>query len=241
MHYYDGVSNASTKFRSPRFGRERLQSGLSIPRHRHKLGYIAVVLSGGYQEAGLAGRFNLKAGDVVVHRAFDTHLNRVCGRGAQVLNLPLPAGRAFSSVFTVNDPEAIARTAELDPHGAARELTPSGQVTAADDWPDHLASAMVNGPERRLSLWANANGFAPETLSRVFRRVYGITPARFRTEAKAYRALTLIDESDDPLAEIAAECGFADQPHLTRAVVQLTGLPPGYWRRRSILFKTGGI
>jgi AraC-like DNA-binding protein len=50
----------------------------------------------------------------------------------------------------------------------------------------------------------------------------------------------MIQESDTSLAAIAAECGFADQPHLTRAVASLTGCPPGFWRRRSIPFKTDG-
>ena len=35
---------------------------------------------------------------------------------------------------------------------------------------------------------------------------------------------------EKPLAEIAAETGFADQPHMTRAITALTGAPPRAWR-----------
>lgn len=230
-----------TEFRSPHFGRERLEPRLSIPRHRHRHGYVAVVLSGGYQEAGLAGRFDLKAGDVVVHRAFDAHLDHVGQVGAEVLNLPLPRRARLPAVFRIDHLDAIVRTAERDPHAAALALAPIEEVSTADDWPDHLASAVTKFPGQELGSWAEAKDLAAGTLSRGFRKIYGITPARFRAETRAYQALHLIHESDTPLAAIAAECGFADQPHLTRAIVQLTGHPPGFWRRRSNLFKTGPV
>ena len=35
----------------------------------------------------------------------------------------------------------------------------------------------------------------------------------------------------EPLAEIAAACGFADQSHFSRVFTQHLGLPPGRWRR----------
>jgi len=199
-----------------------------------------VVLSGGYQEAGLAGRFDLTAGDVAVHREFDAHLDHVRARGAEILNLPLPLGTALPAVFRIADPDAIARFAESDPLGAAMSLVPVSGAIPANDWPDELAGDLNLNSEPRLRSWAHANGLAPETLSRRFRMAYGVTPAAFRAEARAHRAFALIRGSDAPLASIAVDCGFADQPHLTRAIVHLTGQPPGFWRRTSIPFKTGG-
>jgi hypothetical protein len=38
-----------------------------MPRHRHLQRYAAIVLSGGYVEAGDAGRMRVRAGDVLVH------------------------------------------------------------------------------------------------------------------------------------------------------------------------------
>ena len=229
---------STSEFRPPFVGREKLEPGISIPRHRHEHGYVAVVLSGRYQEAGFGGRFHLEAGDVVVHRAFDAHLDQVSQTGAEVLNLPLPRDIDLPNVFAIYDPDAVARSAESDPDAASRALTPSGQVKAEDDWPDQLAAAVAATGEQTLRSWAEVEGLAAETLSRGFRRAYGITPARFRAEMKTQKALGLILETSLPLAEIAAECGFADQPHLTRAIVRLTGLSPGTWRRRSIPFKT---
>lgn len=235
-------ANAATMWNTAEFrlassGREKLGPRVSIPRHRHRHGYIAVVLSGNYQEAGLAGRFGLQAGDVVVHHAFDAHLNHVSTSGAEVLNLPLPQDAVLPAAFTIADADAIVRLAERDPMAAAQALEPLATVSVAEDWADTLALAIAADSDCRLGSWAERHGFAAETLSRGFRRAYGLTPARFRSEMRAHQAMRLIVESTMPLAAIAADCGFADQPHLTRAIVQLTGRPAGYWRR-SIPFKT---
>jgi AraC-like DNA-binding protein len=196
-----------------------------------------VVLSGGYQEAGLTGRFDLTAGDVVVHREFDAHLDHVREQGAEILNLPLPSGTALPAAFRIADPEVIVRLAERDPFAAAMSLVPTSGLVPANDWPDELASDLNRDSEQRLHFWAHTKGLAPETLSRRFRAAYGVTPAAFRAEARAHRAFELLCNGDAPLASIAADCGFADQPHLTRAIVRLTGHPPGFWRRGSIPFK----
>jgi AraC-like DNA-binding protein len=227
----------SLDFRKAHFGREKLGPGLSIARHRHRQGYIAVIISGGYQEAGLGGRFNLQAGDVVVHRAFDAHLDRVNGVGAEVINLPLPAA-SLPPVFRIEDPDAIARLAEHDPAAAALSITPAGVTTRMADWPDDLALCLKEAPDQELREWASERGLAPETLSRGFLKAYGVTPMRYRAELKAVRAISMIEETDFALSEIGFAAGFADQSHLTRSIVSLTGRPPGAWRRKSIQFKT---
>jgi AraC-like DNA-binding protein len=104
-------------------------------------------------------------------------------------------------------------------------------VAAASDWPDRLAADLVKRPDQRLGLWADRAGLAAETLSRGFCSAYGVTPARFRAEARARRAIMMIERDQLGLATIAADCGYADQPHLNRAIVELTGWPPGLWRR----------
>jgi AraC family transcriptional regulator len=44
-------------------------------------------------------------------------------------------------------------------------------------------------------------------------------------------ARQLLRESALPLADIAVQCGFADQSHFTRVFSGRTGLSPGRWRR----------
>lgn len=208
-----------------------------LPRHRHAEGYVAVVLAGAYEEAGDAGRRRLAPGDVVVHGAWEAHLNS-SRRGAQVLNLPLPAGR-LAAFGRVDDVDGLVRTATRDPRAAAEQLseTFAPAPTELPDWPDRLAAALAAGDAAGLALWAETFGVSPERLSRGFGQVFGVSPKRFRAEARARAALASLSVTATPLAELALAHGFADQAHMTRAVRALSGLPPGGWRRSSP-FKT---
>ena len=218
-------------------GRECWDGHHSIPRHRHDRAYVAVVLSGGYEECGSRGRFRVEPGDVLLHAPFDAHLNRFPRRGAQILNLA--ADLPGMALGRVTDPDAIARAAERDP-GEARAALRAQLRTAeprAEDWPDLLARDLIADPGCRLDAWAARHGLAAETVSRGFGRVFGITPASFRQEARARRAFSLITSSNAALAAVAAAAGFADQAHMCRGLRTLTGLPPSAWRR-SNPFKT---
>ena len=92
-----------------------------ISRHAHKRAYAALVLSGCYEEAGDSGRHRMQAGNVLLHEAFEAHLDRISTLGAVVLNVPLPAQYAFRpGIGRVEDPDAIVRLVEKsDLHVAA--------------------------------------------------------------------------------------------------------------------------
>jgi AraC-like DNA-binding protein len=220
-------------------GRESWGARHCIPRHTHDRAYAAIVLSGGYEECGNHGRFRAVTGDVLLHDAFDAHLDRFQCSGAQLLNLVVPySARGFCS-GRVGDPDVIARAAERDPVAAGMALREQLRENhcAPVDWPDILARDLAANPDRRLDDWASEHGLAAETVSRGFRKVFGLTPASFRAEVRARRGFALIRGSDEPLAIIAAAAGFADQAHLSRSTRALTGRSPGFWRR-SNLFKT---
>lgn len=86
-----------------------------LERHQHTNGYLAVVVSGGYEEAGDRGRFRVQAGDVICHEAFEAHLNRYNSVGADLIVLPAPTTAEFpSAVGAVRDADAIVRLAEKD-------------------------------------------------------------------------------------------------------------------------------
>lgn len=207
----------------------------AAPRHRHAGAYAAVVLAGGYAEAGDGGRRSTLAGEVVLHGGFEAHANRIGPKGAQVLNLPLPdAWEPPAAFMRLADPDALVRLAERDKAAAARLLIDSLIPCPAEpgDWPDRLAGL----PEGRLGEWARAEGLAAATVSRGFRQVFGVSPSRYRAEARARAAWRGALSTRRPLADLALDLGFADQAHMTRAVVALTGAPPGWWR--SNRFKT---
>ncbi len=68
--------------------------------------------------------------------------------------------------------------------------------------------------------------------ARTFKQSEGTTPHEFGLERRLARARELLTTTDLPLSEIALEVGFADQSHLARRFRQMTGVPPGQFRRR---------
>ncbi|MBO0684450.1 MAG: AraC family transcriptional regulator [Candidatus Dormibacteraeota bacterium] len=92
---------------------------------------------------------------------------------------------------------------------------------------DHLAAhAQELTPASRLEAIAGTDRF---TIARHFRRAFGISPDRYRTLRRLALARTAIEDGL-PLAEAAADAGFADQSHLTRQFKRAYGLTPGSWR-----------
>lgn len=209
---------------------QRLDPG-AWPRHRHRTAYAAVVLSGGYLEAGGAGRWRAGAGDVLAHPAFDAHHNVLTGP-AWVLNVPLPLTADLPPVFRVTDLDEVERAFRRDPRAAARLLIPARtRAPLVEDWPDLLAAAVDADPALSIGGWARAQGLAPAVVSRGFRAAFGVAPAAFRAERRARAAWRDLTSTATPLAAIAHDRGFADQAHLSRAVRALTGASPREWRQ----------
>lgn len=221
-------------------GREHWPGNEELPRHRHLAGYACLILRGGFEEAGDRGHFRTSPGDVVFHRPFEAHLDRISSRGAQAINFRLDgwSGHAMSLAVAA-DPDRIARLAERNVAEAREALLACVQLKAGDDpddWPDRLAHSLRENPTVNLTQWAERCGIAPATLSRGFRRVYQISPNGFRAQMRAHRAWRCIVEKQISLSAIAQESGFSDQAHMTRAVGALTGHTPGQWR---LLTSTG--
>jgi AraC-like DNA-binding protein len=219
---------------------QRIQRS-ALLRHLHRKPYAALVLSGSYEEAGDLGRVRVCAGDVVLHEAFEAHLDRFPRGGAAVLNLPLPASYRFEpGLASVEDPDALVHSAERDVALAAAWLvgTARPRVPECLEWPDELAAELLRAPSLSLSTWCHAKGLRPWSLTRGFSQVFGVSPSAFRARSRTRRALRCLRQTDEPLSDVAARLGFADQSHLTRSVTAMTGLPPQAWRRAANGFKT---
>lgn len=73
---------------------------------------------------------------------------------------------------------------------------------------------------------ADGLGWTDRTLHRRCLAAFGYGPAVLRRVLRFRRATALLHRGV-PLAAVAAEAGYADQPHLTREVTALAGAPPG--------------
>jgi AraC-like DNA-binding protein len=228
---------AQANLRSIRPGRERIPAFHAAPRHRHREAYALVAVRGAFDQASYAGRVTARAGQLIVQPTLDCHANLTGAGGAEILRLPWAREEGLGGLYDLDDLDALVRLAERDPEEAGRQAAAELAAKAPrpprlDCWSDALARDLANGAVSRLADWAERRGLAPDTLPRGFARLYGTTPARFRHELKVRRAWLAVTGGGAPLAGIAAEAGFADQPHMTREIRRLTGASPGHWRLR---------
>lgn len=207
-----------------------------LPRHCHREGYVALVLAGDYLEAGVGARVRAGPGALLAHAAWDAHQNAFAGRDVQVLNLPIPRGAA-AMVGQVDDVDAVVRLAERDPAAAAALALRTARAREAlhcRDWPDLLAADIAAGRVASFESWADAHGLRPQSVSRGFRKAFGVSPKRYRRELQVARAAARLPDWEGSVADLAFAAGFADQAHLTRGITALTGQPPGRWRVKSV-------
>jgi len=78
---------------------------------------------------------------------------------------------------------------------------------------------------------AREAGVHPVHLARVFRRHVGMSLGTYVRGLRLERAAVRLTASEDPISDIAVECGFVDQSHFTRAFHNRTGITPHRYRR----------
>ena len=221
------------EFRSVVPGVETL-NGLSMPRHHHDDGYATIVLAGSFTEVSFAGRMHAEPGHALLHGRFDCHLDRSSTRRFQILRLPWRLDM-MEGQFAVQDPDALARLAEIDPERASVQLHRELRAIPARDryWVDDLADDLRAGSNVQLQAWAERRGLRPDTVSYVFHREFGVYPKRFRLECRTRLAWREIVTTACSLTDIAFKSGFSDLAHLSRSIHILTGRPPRDWRARA--------
>ena len=84
--------------------------------------------------------------------------------------------------------------------------------------------------EENISLadLAKAANLSPFHLSRVFTARTGLPPHEYQTARRIRHAKRML-EAGEPAAQVAVDCGFADQSHLSRAFKRIMGMTPGQY------------
>ena len=229
-----------------------------IPEHVHDAAYLCLVVSGSFHERSGRGEDEVVAGSVVLHRPGERHADRFGARPTSCLNVGFaPAwferedwlareGPARHATPGAVGPLAQRLAHEFEARDEASELAIEGltlELLAFFVRDEHRAERRPPGwmaatierlrDEERTSLaeLARAALVHPSTLARSFRRFQGCSLGEFRRRWRLARAIEDLRASDQPLAEIAARAGFADQSHLTRALRAATGFTPAAYRR----------
>jgi len=143
-----------------------------------------------------------------------------------------PGLRLFSSFKNQSADSLMLEANVFELLGAITRLDPSPEKTPPR-WLQRVKDrlhAEFCGRLRMRDL-AHEAGVHPVHLARAFRKFEKRTPGEYQQHLQIRAACELLGKPEWPLAEIAAECGFADQSHFTRTFRRMAATTPLRFRQ----------
>jgi transcriptional regulator GlxA family with amidase domain len=118
---------------------------------------------------------------------------------------------------------------------SAEELLDERQATGVPSWLRELHARATSDITSftRVAALAKHAGVSREHLTRSFRRCYGTSVTSFLRVTRLVHAYDRVKASAAPLAAVAADCGFADQSHMTRLFITHFGASPAALRAQT--------
>ncbi|NLU83906.1 AraC family transcriptional regulator [Rhodococcus sp. HNM0569] len=116
-----------------------------------------------------------------------------------------------------------------------RRLRALGEHTAPDRSLRHAWHRLVSDGNARVGAVAAEIGWSRRRLAAAFGAEFGVTPkdaGRLGRFARSHRMLKATGVPD--LADVAVQCGFYDQAHMTREWNAFAGTTPARWRRDEV-------
>ena len=101
-------------------------------------------------------------------------------------------------------------------------------------WQERRAREILRANIKRgaaLKEVARECGLSVGHFSHAFRRTLGVAPHKWLIEQRVVLSKEKLRDDGLSLSDVAMECGFSDQSHLTRVFRQTVGVSPGAWRR----------
>ena len=239
-----------------------------IPHHSHEWPYFTLVLAGHYNEGDAHGTHELHPFTAIFNPDDCRHWGAVGAGGARMFTVEIrPEQLTWCAVrlpdTPVHDPGSPGVVLKMlrlyhefrsGPHMEPLEaeslvcemVAAAARYTAADrdDAPgwwariEELLHARCTQPLRIAELAAEA-GVHPVHLARVFRRKTGMTPGESLQAYRVRKACFQLLSRERSLVDVAMDCGFADQSHMTRLFRRYIGLTPAAFRSHSAQKKSG--
>ena len=222
-----------------------------------ELPYLAIVLDGALTKVFRHRTMHLEGGCALTMAAGAGHSARFGPEGARIAIVKVNGasngisrsldrvgelrGRGFGWLGRRLASELRARdsAAPLAAEGLALELV-AAVSRDADDRPLRQSPAWLRSAEGllrtrlgdRIGLGelAEAVGVHPAHLARSFRARHGVSVGEYGRRLRLDWAAAEVAGSDRPIAQIAAEAGFADQSHFTRLFKRYVGTTPAKFR-----------
>lgn len=222
----------------------RYAPGLRQRAHTHDHPHVSLMLAGGFEEEAGRTEVHFCAGRLALRPEGMRHAGTFSRRGALILACAFPAYataidsphwsrplprerlRALTPLLLAGENEAVEAGWDLI---ALADDEPSRPTPSA--WISNVRDQLIEEPAGAdISTLATRAGRHRVHLGRAFLAAFGETPSAFRRRAMLDRALCAMTRGTFAAAA-AAEAGFADQSHFTRACRQAFGLTPGQLTR----------
>ncbi len=231
---------------------------MRLETHWHERAIFALTLAGGYEERTGCRTTAHAPASVVFHRAGEEHAVAIGVAAARCFIVEVDSATIeqrfgctpLSSIHHASCEASFLlatmyrefRTddsaTELSLQGLLLQLLATASRSDASNERPHRA---ILGPVEEflrenfrsqftLDEIAAAVGAAPARLSAIFRGVRGRSIAEEQRRMRIDYACRRMLDSRLSLAEIGLECGFADQPHFSRAFRSVTGMTPARYR-----------
>ena len=124
----------------------------------------------------------------------------------------------------VIDADQFAELGQISTLEEVIDLSEHSQGRADIRW---VAEALRERPNQKIADLAKTVGISSRQLRRLFSRHIGLSPKEF---ARIQRVQSLVEkfesDTETPLGELAFQCGYADQSHMNRDVVEFCQLTP---------------
>jgi AraC family transcriptional regulator len=221
--------------------------GVRLSWHHHPRSCLAIVIEGAIRKVFPRDEEDAVDGTVIEMPAEERHEDLFGRDGARIVVIESEGGsgtlRCFQDWKATMLAHDVSRElahpdayTQLSLEGLALELTAT--IARLRDRPRReprlalvdamLADRIAHPPS--LSEIALEVGVHPSHLARMFRAHYGESIGEHGRRLRLGWAAQRLARSAEPLAEIAARAGFADQSHFTREFKRHYGVTPGRYR-----------
>ena len=231
-----------------------------IPRHTHHTSFYHLTLAGKYDESTSRGAVSFAPFSSAFTHSETKHEGRIAPGGVHLFTLELGSHWIQEFLEVHPEPETVHDCAgarlsclgiqlyreyqegkaasaltidslvwELLAAAAALKLSTAGPPPS---WWDRILELLHFEFSRDLQLsdLVLEAGVHPVHLARVFRRLTQQTPGEWLQRRRIRSACEKLLDPDQGIAAIAAECGFADQSHMTRSFKRYTAMTPAQFR-----------
>lgn len=222
--------------------------------HEHEFASVTLVMRGDSHERSEHDDHISQACTVLIKPPYAPHSNHYGTRNMASLQIAftpsvvpafplgldcthLDGGAPAAAMLALLRATATLPGEALTPYVARALSTVAASLSAKPsrtmpEWLSEISVALTAESESPLSVRSLARdaGLHPVSLARAFRRHHGCSITEFVRRTRIVHASRRIAAGDASLVDIAAETGFADQPHFTRAFRTELGCTPGEFR-----------